>query len=119
MTISALLNRPCVIVRRSLSGDRDDFGNDVPTETTETTVYELQQTQRTEPLTAGELGVSTFLAVFPAGTDIQVNSAVVDLLDGHEYEVVGQPWAARNPRTQAESHVEATVRRTAEEGAGS
>lgn len=119
MSLTALLNRPCTLIHRALSGDTDEFGNDIPAETIETTVYELQQTQRTEPPAAGDLGISTFLAVFPAGTSISVDTSVVDGIDGHEYEVLGEPWVARNPRTQAESHIEATVRRTAAEGTGS
>lgn len=119
MSLIMLLNRPCTLIHRSASGDLDDFGNDILTETTEATVYELQQTQRTEPPLDNELGVSTFLAVFPPGTTISVDMAVVDGIDGHEYEVIGEPWIARNPRTHNASHVEATVRRSAGEGAGS
>jgi hypothetical protein len=35
------------------------------------------------------------------------------------FEVVGDPWQARNPRTRLLSHVEATVRKTGEAAVGS
>ena len=41
-----------------------------------------------------------------------MNTSDTVIVDGQEYELVGEPWDARNPRTRAQSHIEATVRRT-------
>lgn len=108
MALADLLNLPVTIVRRTMD---DDAFDPVPVETTAATVGELQQTQRSEPVAEGELSVTTWLLVLPAETDIRTGDAV--LAGAAMYEVVGDPWHARNPRTQLASHVEATLRRTA------
>jgi hypothetical protein len=113
MSLATLLNRPVRIVRRSAGGE-DEYGDDTYVETIVETVGELQQRQRTEPLAEGELSSTEWLLVLPAGTDIDTSDRV--LVDNQFFEVVGEPWPARNPRTQTESHVEATVKRTATEG---
>jgi hypothetical protein len=117
MSLAQLLNRPVTIISRSDSGETDELGNEIPTETAIETVGELQQRQRDEPGAQGEFSETTWLLVLPTGTEIDTGDAVV--IDGRIYELVGDPWAARNPRTQTESHVEATVRRAAGEEAGS
>lgn len=110
--LSNLLNRRCTIITRTASGDEDDYGNDLPGETVTETVCEIQQRQRDEPGDQGELSVTGWLLILPAGTLIRTGDSVV-IDGGHEYEVVGDPWPLRNPRTQQESHIEASVRRTA------
>jgi hypothetical protein len=120
MTLSELINRDCSITRRTASGSTDDYGNEVATETTVDTVCELQQRNRSEPDAAGEFSDADWMLILPAGTEITTADTVT--VDGQDYEVVGDPWPARNPRTREPSHVEATVRRTAgafDEGAGS
>src|SRR5689334_17240639 len=109
--LATLLNRPVTITRRLPSSDTDGYGNEIPDEDTVETVCELQQQQRTEPGDEGELSSTRWLAIFPAGTDLRTGDAIE--VDGATYEVFGDPWPARNPRTRAESHVEATVVRTA------
>lgn len=109
--LQTLLNRPVTIVRALPSGDEDEYGNEQPSEDVVETVGELQQTRRDEPADSGELSRTTWLLVLPAGTDIRTGDSVE--VDGASYQLVGDPWPARNPRTQAESHVEATVIRTA------
>lgn len=114
MTLAALLNRSLTIVRRSASGDTDDFGNDIPTETLVQAVGELQQRQRAEPGAEGELSDTQWALFLPAGTDITTGDAIV--CDGEIYELIGDPWQARNPRTQQQSHIECTLRRTTSAG---
>lgn len=109
--LTDLLNQPCQIIRRSQSGEADEYGNDVPSATVVETVCELQQQQRSEPAGDAELSDTRWLAVFPAGTDLRTGDSVA--VDGLAYELVGDPWHARNPRTHSVSHVEATLRRTA------
>lgn len=116
--LSTLLNRPCTIIRRSASGSTDDgYGNRTPAETLVEAVCELQQRQRSEPGDQGEFSDTAWLIVFPAGTVIDTGDGVI--VDGHIFEMVGDPWEVRNPRTQVASHVEATVRRTGAEEDGS
>jgi hypothetical protein len=110
MTLTALMNRPMVIVRRTAGETTDAFGNNVSAEASTPVLGELQQQQRTEPLAEGELSDTRWIVFLPASTDLSTGDAIV--CDGHIYELVGDPWEVRNPRTQTESHVEATVRRT-------
>ncbi|MES2867614.1 MAG: hypothetical protein V4703_12800 [Actinomycetota bacterium] len=109
MTLAALLNRECTLIQRIASGSTDRFGNPLRTDTPITTVCELQQTRRDEPSAAGELSITTWAVFLPAGTDI--NTGDVLIVEGREYEIVGDPWEARNPRTGLMSHVEATCKR--------
>lgn len=109
MSLTTLLNRPLTIVYRTHSTQTDVFGNTIPTETLVDTVGELQQAQRAEH--DGELSDTRWTLFLPADTQISTGDAIV--CDGQIYELVGDPWDARNPRTQRQSHIEATLRRTA------
>lgn len=111
MSLASLLNRPITIVHRTTSGDTDAFGNDVPTETLISTTGELQQRQRKEAEDEGELSDAQWTLFLLPGTDIATGDAIV--CDGQIYELVGDPWDARNPRTQIFSHIECTLRRVA------
>lgn len=102
---------PCTIVRRTNSEDVDELGNAVNTEAETETVCDLQQRQRDEPETAGELSVTTWDIFFPAGTEIDTGDSVI--VGGYVYEMLGDPWDA-NQGSAAVNHVAATVRRTEE-----
>lgn len=110
LVISQLLTRPVTISRRS-PGAADDYGNATSTTATVQTVGELQQRSRSEPGDQGEVSDSGWLLVLPAGTAIDTSDTVT--VGGQVFEVTGDPWHARWPRTGVESHVEATVRRVA------
>lgn len=111
MSLAQLLNTPVTILRRSASGETDPYGNPIEAEEEVETVGEVQQQQRGEAGDAGELSDTAWLGVFPAGTDLRTGDAV--RVDGiGEFELVGDPWPVRNPRTQQSSHVEASMRRT-------
>lgn len=107
--IAQLINRECQIVQRSASGDTDELGNEIPGETVVETVIELQQRRADEHDDA--VSDTDWVAFFLPTEDVRSGDAVV--VDGYKYEVVGDPWEARNPRTQASSHIEAGLRRTA------
>ena len=111
MSIATLINRPATIILRSPSGDTDEYGNEVPVEDELATAVELQQVRRDEPAGAGEVSDTRWLGFFPAGTDLTTADAVE--IEGERYELEGDPWAVRNPRTGAESHVETTLCRVA------
>lgn len=114
MPLSQLLNTPCTITRKTETEDKDAHGNPVTEPVEVETVCELQQLQQRgeqEPESMGELSDTRWLVIFPPGTVITTAATVT--VGGQEYEMVGDPWNARNPRTQTEHHVEATLRRTA------
>ncbi len=132
MSLSQLLSIPCTVHRRSSSVDdekvvagdnRDTYGNPIPpgvdtSPVDETydleTVCELQQRRRDEPGDAGEMSDTFWNLFLPAGVDVDTSDSVT--VDGYgSFEVVGDPWPARNPRTRLQHHVEATVRRTGPE----
>jgi hypothetical protein len=133
--LTTLLSLPCTIVRREASTatepvagtDVDDYGNPLPTDPDTDpadnayeldTVCELQQQDRDEPAAAGELSDTVWLLYLPPGTELDTGDAVD--VDGYgRFELVGDPWAVRNPRTGVASHVEATVRRTGPAEVGS
>lgn len=112
MPLANLLNRPCTITRRSSTSTRDEYGKKLKATTTLATVCELQQRSRDEQDNQGETSDTEWLLVLPAGTAIDTGDAVTVTGEG-TFELVGAPWRARNPRTGAESHIEATLRRTA------
>lgn len=118
MPLATLLNRPCTIFRRSPSGSKDDYGNAILTETAVETVCEIQQRSRTEEDDQGELSDTLWLGIFPGETVLRTGDEV--RVEGiGNFELVGDPWPARNPRTQVEEHVEATLRRTVGDEEGS
>jgi hypothetical protein len=113
--LSQLLNRPVTITtpEPASTPGKDDYGNQLDDDTRAIvveTVGELQQRQRSEDETGG-VSDTSWLLVLPAGTRIAGDSIVT--VNDLAYEVIGEPWAARNPRTGQESHIEATLRRTA------
>lgn len=113
MSLDGLVNRPCTLVLRSESDERTELGNEVPDETLIETVWELQQKSRDEQPEEGEVSDTRWDAFFLPGTDLTTADAVIDGLTGHVFEVFGESWPVRNPTTQEESHIQATVRRTA------
>lgn len=115
MPLATLLNQTCWIVTRPGSGDGDSYYGDQADETDPTaveTVCEVQQRRRDEDEAQGELSSGTWDGFFPAGTDLNTASAVIVEGEG-TFELVGDPWRARNPRTQVFGQVEATLIRTA------
>lgn len=117
MTLTQLLNRRAWVLRRSDSGAEDDYGNPIPSEERTEVVCEVQQ-RRADEVTEGEVSDAEWLGVFPAGTAFDTGDAI-EVEGLGTFEVDGAPWPARNPRTQTESHVEATLKRVAGAGAGS
>lgn len=114
--INQLMNTPTTILRRSASGE-DAYGNETETVEEIETVSEVQKQQRAdeEPGDEGEMSDTKWVGFFPAGTELQTADAV--RVEGiGVLELVGDPWAVRNPRTQTISHLEVPLRRTA--GAG-
>lgn len=110
--LSQLINRPCTITRRGESGEQDDYGNEEPSVAQVDTVCDIQQVRRTE-LDDAEVSDTTWLLFLPPDTAIDTGDQVTIDDTGETFEMAGDPWPVRNPRTGVESHVEATVRRVA------
>lgn len=110
MPVGSLINRSATLLRREPSGETDEFGNPIETVSETEILCELQQRQRDEEDDQGEFSESLWNLFLPAGTALDTGDAIV--VDGAKYELVGEPWETRNPRSQQFSHVQATVRRT-------
>lgn len=112
MSTERLINRSCTVIRREASDEVTPYGDKVRDEVSVSTRCELQQRGRGE----GEDDISDtrWLAIFLPSEKIHAGYALI--VDGETYEVEGEPWRARNPRTQVVSHIEATVRRTGGQG---
>lgn len=108
--LSQIVNRPCTITRRLASVSEDEFGNEIPDEEEVVTVCELQQRSTDELGEQGELADARWQAFFFPAEAIRTGDKLT--VDGEEYEVVGDPWRARDPLTQAGSHIEVNLRRT-------
>ena len=112
MPISDLLTRSCSILRRKPSGETDEYGDEVVAVTVESTVCEVQQRQRDEPATEGDLSDTGWLGVSPAGTELRTADAI-EVNGIGTLELIGDPWPVRDPETGETSHIEATLRVTA------
>jgi hypothetical protein len=111
VTLAKLLNTPCSILHRLPSEEVDGYGNKIPTEMATKTVCELQQAQAFQSESEDQVSDTRWTLILPAGTEISAADTVT--INGEDYEVLADPWPARNPRTQTVSHIEAKVCRTA------
>lgn len=115
MSLSALLNRPCVITRRVDSGT-DDYGDPSTASTTEDTVCELQLYAKLRS-TGGETELDQAAIetghIFLPGTLAPPGAldavTITDLAATYEFDGPAEP--VRNPRTGLVSHLQASVRR--------
>jgi hypothetical protein len=116
MSLAELLSTPVTISRKIASGKTDEYGDEIPEVETVQAVGELQQQKREERGDQGEVSTTDWVLFLPAGTDIRTGDAVTIGVD--QYQMVGDPWAVKNPRAGDISHIEASVRRVAgsEEG---
>ena len=107
MTIDKLMNQPVSIVTRAYTGQLDDYGNEIATETTTEVLGYLQQLTGTER--EGYVPEASHLLVVPSTTAIQANDNV--LAGSDEYQVLGPPADIYNPRLALRHHTEAVLRR--------
>lgn len=103
------LSLPCTILSRVTSGASDAYGDEIRTEVEADTFCELQHrgSQEGDDQVAG----TSWLLILPAETEIDQDDGV--LVEDVLYEVDGEPWKVRNPRTSVVSHIEARLIRTA------
>lgn len=108
------LNQSCQIINRSMSVDRDDYGDEIPAETTTVVNGYIEQRGSSE---SADVTETTHFVMFPANTEIDAGDAVV--VAGETFEIVGEPWVVNNPRTGVVSHVQADAKKTNGIGVGS
>lgn len=107
-----LLTLPVTITSKTAGMTDDGYGNEVRQTATVETVGELQQrVSRQAGETEDVLSDTSWLLILPADTDIDSDDTVT--ADGVTFEVVGDPWPVRNPRTGVTTHLEASLQRVA------
>lgn len=105
----SLMHTPCVIVRRGDSETYDEDNNMIPSETEVETVCDLQQIRRSEPDSQGEMSETFWNCFLPVGTELTTRDSIE--IEGHAYEVVGDPWDA-NQGSAGVNHLAVTLART-------
>lgn len=112
MSATRMMQTPCVLLRREVTGE-DDYGNPEFSDVEVETVCSFQQRRRDEPDGEGETSVTEWNLFLPHGTEINTGDAV--RVKGRVYELTGDPWDA-DEGSRSLWHVAATVKRVS--GAG-
>jgi hypothetical protein len=108
------LNQTCQIINRSMSIDRDEYGDEIPAETTTITTGFIEQRGSSE---SDDVTETTHFVMFPPTTEIDAGDAVV--IEGETFEIIGEPWVVNNPRTGVVSHIQADAKKSNGIGVGS
>lgn len=107
MSLAKLINQPVSIIKNGAATDR--YGNTIPSDVaTVLTVGYLEQEASVETLDDRDVSVSSFVAYFPAGTDVNALDRVV--FGTQTFQIDGEPWIVYNPRIQQTSHVRAKLK---------
>lgn len=115
MSIARLINRPCTI-RREVEGKAEDSLGDAVTEPVEVeTKCELQQVGGFRGEAEGEVSETRWLIFLLPAEEVGTGDSI-DVEGAGVFQVFGEPWRARNPRTGQYSHIQVTVRQTAAPG---
>lgn len=102
------LTRPCTINSMAENGT-NDYGDAEYTATEVETVCELQQRAAAE--NAEDVSDTLWDLFLPGGTELSnIDSISID--GAGDFEVLGDPWGARDPELGSEHHVEVIVRQT-------
>jgi hypothetical protein len=110
--IASLITRPCTLRGETTTGTRGAYGHETTAPTSVETVCEVQQRQRSEAADQGELSETDWHGFF-LPTESMNGASSVEVPGLGTFEFVGDPWKVRDPETQAESHWEASLTRTA------
>lgn len=87
---------------------RDEYGNVVPSESTDTTLCYMAQQSRTE-VGLDSVERERWAAYFPPDVSLDANDTVT--VGDADYQVIGMPWPVVHPLTGAVDHLEATLER--------
>jgi hypothetical protein len=112
MNPARLLTRKVIVIRRTATSTPDEMGNPTVAETSRMFRGDIQQANRDENTANTDVqGARWNVFLEAAAADFAEGSAAVSV-DGIEYELVGPPWPAYNPRLRRITHVQAEARRT-------
>ena len=103
-----LLTLTGTLLRRAQTGPPDEYGDPTWTELGEPIACELQQEVGYDAA-GGAIQLSTWRVFLPPTTPPTGWDGIT--IGAVTYELEGDAWLARNPRTGIDSHVEARVRR--------
>jgi hypothetical protein len=103
-----LMTRQGTLLHRSQDGAPDEYGDPSWVTVEQGAALELQQEVSYEA-EGGALQLSTWRLFLPPYLGVDGWDAVD--IDGEVYELEGDAWLARNPRTGENTHIEARVRR--------
>lgn len=112
MSLARLINRPCTIKRKTEGETRDKHGNAVSEIVETETVCELQQNPGFRDEDEGVVSSTRWVIYLLPGESVG-SGDTINVDGAGDFEVFGDPWEARNPRTRRASHIEVPVRRTA------
>jgi len=109
MSAERMMKTPCTVIQRVPTGETDRHGDAVTKPVEVETRCSLQKVRGTEHESGGEVSDTAWLLSLPWGIELDAGAAV--RVQGHQYEVVGEPWNAEEG-SRSLWHVEADVRRT-------
>lgn len=106
-----LCNRACQLIKRSPSGEEDDYGNEIPEDAPRaTSVCEVQQKDSDEQPT-GSPASSEWDGFFPDGVDLSSVDAV-NVPGLGMFEIVSDPVEWRSPVSGGRVYTFAKLRKT-------
>lgn len=106
-----LMTQSGTLERVTQSGPPDEYGNPTDVVVSSTVACLVQQTVRDDETGLTNVESETGRLFLPVGTVADTNDRIT--IAGVTYQLAGPPWPVWNPRLQATSHIEATVRRAA------
>lgn len=111
--IDDLMVIPCVVTPRSAAADPDAYNDEVMVDGTPfETVWWKARVSSTETTGPENVVIGDWHGYFPADTDLTKLDARAKVSDADgDFEMIGDPWLARNPRSSNGEHVEAYARR--------
>ena len=109
MSLARLLNQPLSLSKMGGS-TKDAYGNAAPAVvgTPAQIVGYIEQKKSDEYLTDRDVAVTEYHLYVPSGTNVNQFDRVT--YGGVTYEIDGAPWQVYNPRTQAVSHLQASLK---------
>lgn len=107
MSLNKLLNQPLTLHKNATT--LDEYGNHVNVDgSTITILGYLEQSTSVENLEDRDTVVTSWMAYFPADTDVNAFDRIS--FNSQLFEVDGTPWSVYNPRVGSVSHIQAQLK---------
>jgi len=109
MSLAKLLNQPLELHKNS-SSTLDEYGNSVRADAGSAIniVGYLEQTQSLEMLNDQDRTMTSWIAYFPADTNVNAFDRIK--WGAQTFEIDGEPWSVYNPRVGSVSHIQANLK---------